>query len=73
VNDEHGEPFHKDISSMEKRYQGEWNWTMLADYCWTLARDVPTVECERQAKRGEKEKEERKKNMIFCVLNNELT
>ncbi|UYV72095.1 hypothetical protein LAZ67_9001801 [Cordylochernes scorpioides] len=26
---------------MEKRYQGKWSPGMLADYCWTLKRDVP--------------------------------
>ncbi|UYV73962.1 hypothetical protein LAZ67_11001610 [Cordylochernes scorpioides] len=41
VSDEHGERFHQDISSMEKRYQGKWSPGMLADYCWTLKRDVP--------------------------------
>jgi len=45
VSDEHGECFHQDISSMEKRYQGKWNCAMLGDYCWTLARDAATVEC----------------------------
>ena len=29
---EHGERFHQDISSMEKRYQGKWNCALLADY-----------------------------------------
>ena len=43
---------------------------MLAEFCWTLARDVPTVEYKRQAKRKKKKKKE--KNMILCVLNNEL-
>jgi hypothetical protein len=43
--DEHGERFHQDISSMEKRrYEGKWNCAMLAYYCWTLARDGPTME-----------------------------
>ena len=51
VSDEHGELFHQDISSMEKRYQGIWNCAMLSDYCWTLARDVPTMEYKRQEKR----------------------
>ncbi|UYV84312.1 K02A2.6-like [Cordylochernes scorpioides] len=41
VSDEHGERFHQDISSMEKRYQGKWSPCMLADYCWTLKKDVP--------------------------------
>jgi len=65
VGDEHGERFHQDISSMEKRYQGKLNCAMLADYCWTLARDAPTMEQKRQAKRI--------KNVILFVLNNELT
>ncbi|UYV67886.1 hypothetical protein LAZ67_5002395 [Cordylochernes scorpioides] len=42
VVDEHGERFHQDISSMEKRYQGKWSPSMLADYCWTLKSDVIT-------------------------------
>jgi len=54
VSDEHGELFHQDISSMEKRYQAKWNCAMLADYCWTLARDASTMEYKRQAKRGKK-------------------
>jgi hypothetical protein len=51
VSDEHGEHFHQDFSSLQKRYQGKWNCAMLADCCWTLASDVPTVEYKRQAKR----------------------
>ena len=51
-----------------------WNCAMLADYCWTLARDSPTMECKRQAKRKkrkiEKKEEKKKKNILF-VLNNE--
>jgi len=31
LSDQHGERFHQDISSMEKRYQGKWNYAMLAD------------------------------------------
>jgi hypothetical protein len=50
VSDEHGERFHQDFSLMEKRYQGKWNCAMLADYCWTLTRDAPTMEYKRQAK-----------------------
>jgi len=61
VSDEHGERFHQHISSMEKRYQGKCNCAILADYCWTLAKDAPTMECDRPKK---------KKNF---VLNNECT
>lgn len=39
VSDEHGERFHKDIMSMEKRYEGKWIPAMLADYCWNIIRD----------------------------------
>jgi hypothetical protein len=31
VSDEHRERFHQDISNMEKRYQGKWSLSMLAD------------------------------------------
>jgi hypothetical protein len=41
VSDKHGERFHQDITAMEKRYQDKWTSSMLADYCWTLKRDVP--------------------------------
>jgi hypothetical protein len=66
VSDKHRELFHQNISTMEKRYQGKWKCSVLADYCWTLARDAPTMEYKRQAKRegGRKKK---------FVLNNELT
>jgi len=43
VRDEHGERFNQDILAMEKRYQGKWTSSMLADYCWTLKRDVPVT------------------------------
>ncbi|XP_076328952.1 prolyl 4-hydroxylase subunit alpha-2-like isoform X2 [Tachypleus tridentatus] len=36
--------FHQDIATMEKRYQGNWNPSMLADYCWTLQRNAPDIE-----------------------------
>jgi len=36
VSDEHSERFHQDIMAMEKRYQGKWTSSLLADYCWTL-------------------------------------
>ena len=40
VSDEHGEIYNQDILAMEKQYQGKWTLSMLADYCWTLKRDV---------------------------------
>ena len=41
VSDENGERFHQGIVAMEKRCQGKWDVSILTDYCWTLARDVP--------------------------------
>ena len=41
VIDEQYERFHQDIQVVEKRYQGFWNESMLADYYWMLYRDEP--------------------------------
>ena len=49
VSDEHGERFHQDITAMEKRYQGKWTSSMLADYCWKLNRDVPQAKYRRKS------------------------
>ncbi|EFN67383.1 hypothetical protein EAG_04435, partial [Camponotus floridanus] len=38
-SEEQGERFHQDIQVMEKRYQGRWDISMVADYCWMLKRD----------------------------------
>jgi len=47
VCDEHGERFHQDFMSMEKRYQSKGTSSMLADYCWTLKIDVPDAKYQR--------------------------
>jgi hypothetical protein len=49
VSDEHGEHFYQDICNVEKRYQGKWSPRMLADYCWTLKRDVPQAKNSRNS------------------------
>ena len=54
VSDEHGERFHQEIATMEKRYHGVWSASMLADYCWTNVRDAPEQPYKRQAKRCRK-------------------
>ena len=35
---------------MEKRYQGKWNPSMLADYCWNVFRD-DAAKYKRQTKK----------------------
>jgi len=49
VSDEHGEIFHQYIIIMEKRYQDKWHSSVLADYCWTLKRDVPDAKYQRKS------------------------
>ena len=49
VSDEHGERFHQNIMAMEKQCQGMWTSSMLADYCWTLKRDVPEAKYRRKS------------------------
>jgi len=49
VSDEHGERFHQDILTKEKRYQGKWTSSMWADCCWKLKRDVPEAKYRRKA------------------------
>jgi hypothetical protein len=41
LSKEQGERFHKDIKTMEARYQGRWDAHMMADYCWNLMWDCP--------------------------------
>lgn len=50
-SDEHGERFHQDISSTEKRFQGKWSPSMLADYCWKIFRDNADSSFKRTAKK----------------------
>lgn len=51
VSDKH---VHQDFATMQQRYQEKWSTFMLADYCWTLARDIPERTYKRQAKRRRK-------------------
>ena len=37
VSDEHGERFHQELVSFEKRYQNQVTCNMLADYIWMIA------------------------------------
>ena len=50
-SEEQGERFHQDIKVMEKRYQGRWNISMIADYCWSLMHETSKFEHSRQSKR----------------------
>ena len=43
MSDEQGERFHQDIKEMETRCQGRWDAAMMAHYCWTMKRDIPSA------------------------------
>ena len=53
VSDEQGERFHQDLRVFEERYQGKWDETMMADYCWSIKRDDPGA-CHRRKSRKRK-------------------
>ena len=38
------ERFHQDIKSIKTRYQGQWDVSTKADYCWCLKRDCKSSE-----------------------------
>ena len=48
VSDEHGERFHQEIATMENRYKYKCKPNMMADYCWSLKRDIHQVIKEKQ-------------------------
>ena len=51
MSKEQGERFRQDIISMETRYQGRWDVSMMADYCGGLKRDCKSSEVARKANR----------------------
>jgi hypothetical protein len=50
VSEEQGERFHQDVKDVERRYQGRWDVNMMADYCWSIARDDPSREQSRTSR-----------------------
>jgi hypothetical protein len=38
VSEEHGERFHQDIETMERRYKGHWDSAMMGDNVWSIVR-----------------------------------
>ena len=47
LSEEQGERFHQDIKEMEHRYQKRWDINMMANYCWTIKRDIPSSKQKR--------------------------
>ncbi|GBM83423.1 hypothetical protein AVEN_14072-1 [Araneus ventricosus] len=62
VSEEQGEIFHQDIKEMERRYQGKWNVSMIADCFWILQRDNP---CKVHKRKSDKRTFEVKKKRYY--------
>lgn len=50
VSDEHGERFHQEMKTIEKRYQGFWNERMMGDYIWFLTREADPEKNKRKSR-----------------------
>jgi hypothetical protein len=50
VSEEQGEMFHQELKDVERRYQGRWDVNMMADYCWSIARDDASREHSRASR-----------------------
>lgn len=48
-SDQHGERFHQDIKTMEKRYRGKNYKHMLGDHCWRLIREASDTKWSRKS------------------------
>ena len=51
-SEEQGERFHQEIAVMEERYQGQWNVSMIADYCWCLKQEDPAQHARKSRRRA---------------------
>ena len=48
ICEEQEERFQQDIKTMGERYQGRWDSHIIADYCWSLKRDVSEASYKRK-------------------------
>ena len=65
LSEEQGERFHQDIRDIERRYQGRWDISMMADYCWMIHRDVPeSIHKRRATKRSFEFKKPRSEEIL---------
>ena len=51
ISDKQGERFHQGIKVMEEHYHGRWDILMMADYCWSLTRDIPHLNDSRKSRK----------------------
>ncbi|XP_043273337.1 uncharacterized protein [Venturia canescens] len=70
-NEEQGERSHQDLKEMERRSQGHWDINTMADFCWTLKREMPRKGIKRKRNplnRSFKEKKTPENAMILWAL-----
>ena len=51
VGDEHGEQFYQDVKTMEENHQRRCDKQMIADYCWSIKRDLNNIEHDRKSRK----------------------
>jgi hypothetical protein len=49
LSEEQGERFHQDVKEMERRYEGRWDVSMMADCCWSIKRETLCQEHKRKS------------------------
>ncbi|KAJ4451707.1 hypothetical protein ANN_03177 [Periplaneta americana] len=76
LSEEQGERLHQNLKEVERRYQGRWDINMMADYCWSIARDDSSREYSRTShtlrfhfSRGAKAAEEASNIYAVCEDN----
>ena len=50
-SDAQGERFHQDLKIMEDHYKGRWDKRMMADYCWSIKRDLSNMQHDRKSRK----------------------
>jgi hypothetical protein len=50
VSEEQSKRLHQNLKDVERRCQGRWNVNMMADYCWSIARDDASREHSRASR-----------------------
>jgi hypothetical protein len=49
LSEEQGERFHQDVKEIERRYQGRWDVSMMAYYCWSIRTEALYQEHKRKS------------------------
>jgi hypothetical protein len=50
LSEEQGGRFYQDVKEMEGRYLGQWDVSMMADYCWSIKREALHQEHHKSSK-----------------------